>query len=92
MDRLKKFIVDNGLTFTGTGSGLNGNCTIISGYTDFLGGFTAEDIIKAVQAATGGSEVSAPAALEIKRVYDFAFTYNYGNWWKLPEAKRLYKF
>jgi hypothetical protein len=90
LTKLKKFIKDNSLSFTGTGSDLNGNCTIIAGYADFLGETDDINIIKAIKEDFPG--ISITILNEISRVFDFAYTYNYGNFWKTEAAKKQYKF
>ena len=89
MERLVKFIGDNGLNFNGKGSDLNGNCCVISGYADYIGVTKANVIEDAIK-------VTDPRAKnyskELKRVFKFAYTYNYGNFWKTDAAKKLYKF
>lgn len=92
MEKLEKFIKENELKFNGTGSALNSSCTIIAGFADHCGVTDASDILEAIQEATEGEDISSAVSLEISRVFDFAYTYNYGNWWKSAEAKRTYKF
>lgn len=92
MKKLVKFIKENGLKFDGIGSALNSDCTIIGGFADHCGITNSGDIKSAVISALGKDGLSIEAANEINRVFDFAYTYNYGNWWKNSEAKILYKF
>ncbi len=92
MKKLVKFIKENKLKFNGEESALNSDCTIISGFADHCGITNSGDIKSAVISALGEDGLSIEAAKEINRVFDFAYTYNYGNWWKNRDAKRLYKF
>lgn len=89
MKVIEKFIEDNGLTFVGVGSELNGECCILAGFADFHGidsGKVLCNIVKKVKPSISGYEY------ELKRVFDFAYTYNYGNFWKSAAAKSMYKF
>lgn len=92
MEKLVKFIKENGLKFNGTGSALNSDCVIIAGFADHCGITSSGVIESAVKSALSKSRITKSVAKEIDRVFDFAYTYNYGNWWKNSEAKRLYKF
>ncbi len=92
MEKLKKFIEENGLKFDGRGSALNGDCVVIAGFADHCGITNASEIIEAIQASKKGRAVSATVTLEVNRVFDFAYTYNYGNWWKSGEARSTYTF
>jgi len=90
MKTIEKFIRENELMFNSTGSGLNSDCTILSGFADYKGVNDINDLVKAVKIvrpdATKGFE------LELERVFSFAYTANYGVWWKGKTAKKLYKF
>lgn len=88
--KLEKFIKANGLTFKGTGSDLNSDCCIISGYADFLGVSQVSEINEAIIKVD--PKVGEDFMPELKRVFDFAYTYNYGNFWKSDEAAKQYKF
>ena len=84
-EKLVKFIKKNSLSFSGTGSDLNGSCTVICGYADHIGAN-----IKSVKEAIEKTEVQVGLSIdqndEINKVYEFASTYNYGKWWNSPEA------
>lgn len=90
-DLLIKFIKDNGLIFDDTDSGLNGNCTIISGFADYLGVSSPRTIKTAINNVFPELETRS-YSIELTRVFDFAYRYNYGLWWKRGEAKKMYKF
>ena len=92
MEKLVKFIEENELKFDGPASGLNSDCTIIAGFADHCGVQTSQEVIDAIIATKKGRSLTAPVMSEVRRVFDFAFTYNYGNWWKTDEAKSTYKF
>lgn len=86
MNKIKQFILDNGLDFSGSGSELNSNCTIISGYALFIGITTTKELLLEMD------ELDAPAIDELYRVFEFANKNNYGWWWNRPKAANRYKF
>ena len=93
LKKIENFIRDNKLSFDEEGtSSLNSDCVIISGFADFLGEGSVDNIKKALQKVRKGKELSTNLCIELERVFDFAYTYDYGSWWKKPEAKDLYKF
>lgn len=87
-DKIQKFIVDNKLDFTGTGSSLNGNCVILAGYADYL---EYEDY-RGVLEDTGMDTISSELENEFMRVFDYAYMNNYRNFWHTPKAKLQYTF
>jgi hypothetical protein len=94
-EQLVKFIQENDLEFPNSGSGLNGACTVICGYADHLGAKRV-DVERAILVARDiPGEVALPSSVykEVKRVHDFAKTYQYSKWWtENKSAKLLYKF
>ena len=86
---LKTFIRDNELTFSDTGSGLNSECCIIAGFADYIG---VENYTPIVNAITEECPDASDYQDELKRVVDYAWENNYGNFWNTPEAKKQYKF
>ena len=90
-DKLIKFIKENKLVFSEFDSGLNGACTVLAGYADFVRA-NKKVVRESIKEAGSYSHLPIRVEKEINRVYDFASTYNYGNWWKRDEAKKLYKF
>lgn len=89
IEKLRKFITENELAFTGKGSASNSDCCLISGYADFIGVSDVKDIEKAIKLVFPKKKDYKD---ELRRVFDFAYTYNYGNYWKSEEAKLMYKF
>ena len=89
-EQLVNFIKNNELNFNTTGSGLNSTCVIISGYGLHLGvgntGIIKEAINELFPKSVGNYEK------ELERVFNYANTSGYGNWWSKPEAKKMYKF
>ena len=86
MNGIEKFIEDNELDFTGSDSGLNSNCTIISGYSLFFGILNYDELIRYMPTIPFNAEE------ELKRVFKFAKDNNYGNWWTDEKAHEMYKF
>ena len=90
--KLAKFIKDNKLNFEGVGSDLNSNIIILSGYADYIGVNNYKILISAITTAYPGKVISDDLLDETKRVFEFAYKFNYGNWWKKKEAELMYKF
>lgn len=88
VEKLQKFIEDNKLDFTASGSSLNSAFTTLSGYSLFIN--TSEDEIRDVLENTG--ELTSMELKEFDRVYNYSKKNNYGEWWKKEEAKKMYKF
>jgi hypothetical protein len=94
-ETLKKFVIDNKLDFSGSGSDLNGNCTILAGFTLFLNieGDSSDilDIVSEIETIPD-SVFTAELNEEFERVYDFAKSNNYGKFWNTEMAKKQYIF
>lgn len=84
---VKEFIKDNHLSFSGTGSDLNGNCVILAGFICY----NVEEISKGYD-IINKLPLSELAYNELSRIFDYAYFHEYGEWWKTPEAKETYKF
>jgi len=85
-DKIDKFIKENELDFTGEESGLNSNCTIISGYALHLGINSSGQLLRYLPA------LGQKGSQELIRVFNFAQANNYEAYWKTEEAKKLYNF
>ena len=91
--KVKKFIEDNKLDFSGKGSELNGNCTTLAGFIcyvldeepDFNTHNDGENIIDELN-------LDLDADKELRRVFDYAYTNCYEKFWKTPAAKKEYIF
>lgn len=85
IEKVKKFIKENELDFNSTDSGLNSNCTILSGYLLHLN-FTSlsKDIKKLMP--------NSIALKELARVFKYAKANNYGAYWSGKHAKSMYHF
>ena len=88
MVEIEKFIKENGLSFTGTGSQLNGNCVIICGYALHL----KINIFDFLVTSFTTTKLSPTAEQELERVYDYAYKNGYEKYWKTEDAKLNYKF
>lgn len=89
--KVKKFIEDNKLDFSGRGSELNGNCVILAGFicyvieSDGLGWKEGNELISEL-------DLNSYAEVELTRVFEFAWTTSYEKFWKTPAAKEQYVF
>ena len=91
--KVKKFIEDNKLDFSGRGSELNGNCTTLAGFIcyvldedpDFNTHNDGENIIDELNLDLYADE-------ELRRVFDYAYTNCCEKFWKTPAAKKEYIF
>jgi hypothetical protein len=86
LNKIQKFIKDNGLDFTGSGSDLNSNFCILSGYALYLG-LTLKELKDEMN-----TEILDDAEQELERVFNFAENHDYGAWWKTYDAGLQYKF
>lgn len=85
--RTRKFIRDNELDFSSTGSELNGNCTILAGFICYIieSSHEGEEIIENLH-------LSSKATTELERVFEYAWTNNYEDYWETEKAKLEYIF
>lgn len=97
-DKLLEFITNNNLDFNQTNergktdSGLNGACTVLSGYAQHIGA----DVDITINAAKR-SFIKIPSTFytlerELKSVYSYAKHSRYGEFWTSAKAKKMYKF
>lgn len=89
--RIKLFIEENNLDFTGSGSDLNGPCVILAGYCLYINGDIEawKDGYTFLEKDLG---FSIEAINEFKRVYDFAYNADYYKFWEKEDAHTIYKF
>ena len=91
LELTNKFIDNNKLDFSGSGSDLNGTCVILAGYIcylvdeDDLDRGNGEDIINVLSIPTDAKK-------ELLRVFEFAYYGNYDKFWKTQQAKDEYVF
>ena len=84
---IKKFIIDNKLDFSDSGSSLNGNCVILAGF-----------ICHVTVGSSGGREaiyklkLSTEAETELLRVFEYAYNNGYGDFWGGIDARKEYIF
>jgi hypothetical protein len=94
IEKLQKFIIDNNLSFNSDDSTLNSECCIISGFALHIGlreFYLLEDAIDSL-ADENEDFVPYDYETELRTVFYFAKTHNYGTWWSTPYAKEQYKF
>ncbi len=84
---LEQFIKDNNIDLTQTGSNLNGQCVVLSGFALYLG-MDFNDVDNVVK------EMFPEASYfdELERVFNYADSHNYSSYWKTDQAKQMYKF
>ena len=88
---VKKFIDNNDIDLSGTGSSLNGNCTVLAGFICYV-------VEKNKQTYYDGNylihnlKLTSDVETELYRVYDYAYRNNYEKFWKTSEAKTQYTF
>ena len=86
---VKKFIQDNGLDFTGSGSELNGNCLILAGWACYKG-FTPQELETQFNEAI--PDRSTESLIELLKVFEFAQKKDYGKVWETEHFKLTYKY
>ena len=94
IEKLQKFIIDNNLSFNGDDSTLNSECCIISGFALHIGLDEFYLLEDAIDSLADGNKDFVPYSYEkeLRKVFNFALTHNYGAWWSTPYAKEQYKF
>jgi hypothetical protein len=83
--QIKNFIENNGIDFNTTGSSLNSNCTILSGYALYIGITSPKMLIKYIDPPDSETED------EIERVFKYAKGKNYENWWVDEKNRNKFK-
>jgi len=85
-EKIEKFIKDNSLDLSVTGSAFNSVCTILCGYGLYLKLNLIElgDIISDIEPTYD--------YVEFDRVYHFAERNHYEKFWMTAKAKKMYKF
>lgn len=90
MTNLKTFIKNNNLSFEK--GERNSNSVVLSGFA-LHNGNTLEDCKNAIPFEYVNTDKKKEKVFkELERVYQFASSRNYGNWWSKDEAKKMYKF
>lgn len=84
---IEKFIEENKLDLSETGSALNSTCCIIAGYALYIGIDHAHTLCSILL-----EKLDSDTDTELERVFNYAKSKNYGEWWKSEEAKKQYKF
>jgi len=90
MNKISKFIKENNLDFSGTGSGLNSSCVIISGFALYLGIEDSQIVIDVMN--NNDVPLDRDQANEFTRVFDFAYSNDYGHNWRSQYYQNMYKY
>lgn len=93
MNKIQKFIQDNNLNLTDSGSGLNSTCCAIAGYALYANGDNNNypQLLNDIQ-EDGLYILDYNVSNELERVYDYAYQNNYAMWWETLEAQNKYIF
>jgi len=87
-NKIKQFIEDNNLDFSGSGSELNSNCVILAGFALYLG-LDEETLLDIIIAEIDNT---TDALVELRRVFKYADSKSYGTYWESEKAHLEYKF
>jgi hypothetical protein len=90
INKIEKFINDNKLDFSGSGSDLNGNCVILAGYACYLE-LNETDFFELFYTTLTPS-YNVEVENELKRLLKYAYNKNYDQYWYTSEAKGTYIF
>jgi len=93
MKKIKQFIIDNELDFTGIDSELNSNCVVLAGFALYVTD-DVNDPDRLVKYLRRWCEIDLDynAEKELRRVFAYAYENNYAEFWETYEAKEEYKF
>jgi len=89
-EKLIDFIKNNNLSFTDSGSELNSECAIISGFALSLGVDHYDEIEMAVLTMNIDSNTNFED--ELRKVFSYSKKNNYGKNWSSDAYKKMYKF
>lgn len=84
-EKLNKFIEDNNIEFSS--GNRNTPSVILSGFALFIGYKTITNLLKDID-----SHLDADDMKELTRVFEYANTNHYGEFWKTEEAQAQYTF
>ena len=91
--KVKKFIEDNKLDFSGRGSELNGKCTTLAGFICYVLDKDPDNYLSSHgYEIISELDISTYAAVELERVFEYAYNNYYEEFWKTPAAKEQYVF
>ena len=97
LEIVKKFIEDNKLDLSGSGSELNGNCVILAGFICYILDASELKSLDGYELINDLYSIpdlgfSIDANTELLRVFDFAYESSYEKFWKTTSAKEQYIF
>jgi len=85
---LTDFVKNNDLNFDSTGSGLNSDCIILSGFCDYVGA----DLEDALAVFRGKNPNFVSIEKELRKTHKFAASKRYGKFWATEDAHKMYTF
>ena len=93
MNTIQKFIKDNNIDISGSGSGLNSSYVILAGFSLYLYDDTdnVDKVLEDIQ-ENGLYNLSIKQESEFIEVFDYAYVNNYCLFWVSPEAQIKYIF
>jgi len=93
MNKIQQFIEDNSLSLEGTGSDLNSTLCAIAGYALYINGDKNEfnKLLEDIE-ENGLYDLTSEVSFELKRIFNFAYSHNYVDWWKDESAHSIYTF
>lgn len=93
MNKIQQFIADNSLSLEGTGSELNSTLCTITGYALYVNGDKNEfeKLLEDIE-EDGLYDLTSDVSSELERIFDFAYSHNYVDWWKDEHAHSIYTF
>lgn len=93
MNTIQKFIKDNNIDLTDSGSGFNASCVILAGFGLYLNDDTnnPDQVLADIQ-ENNVYGLNLAQEEEFKKVFDFAYRTNYFRFWEKEDAHTMYIF
>lgn len=89
MKEIKTFLKENNINFKGSGSSLNSDCVVLSGFALHS---DIDDVTELYPFVEELPDYNTDYQTELNRVFDYAKDNNYGAYWSCAEAEASYKF
>jgi len=93
MNAIQKFIKDNNIDLTDSGSGFNASCAVLAGFALYLNDDT-DDVHRVLDdiEENGLYNLNGEQEDEFTRVFNHAYINNYRDFWTEPDAQSKYIF